>query len=68
MTFESNSAESDANSHHLDFHQNSAAIVEKTRQAWITCPEELLPLDAHINVEVGFPGGLPSNCFSADPR
>ena len=54
MTYESTSAESDANSRHLEFRRNAAAIVEKTRQMWITRPEELLPLEAKITVGMGF--------------
>ncbi len=54
MTYESTTVASDANSRYLDFRRNAAAIVEKTRQAWITRPEELLPLDAKITVDIGF--------------
>ena len=54
MTYESTSAGSDPNSRCLEFQRNSAAVVEKTRQAWITRPAEQLPLDAKITVTIGF--------------
>ena len=54
MTYESPSAESDPNSICLEFRRNAAAIVEKTRQVWITRPEELLPPDAKITLGMGF--------------
>ena len=54
MTYESTIAESETNSRYLDMRQPAAAIVDKTREAWIARPEELLPLDAKITVGVGF--------------
>lgn len=54
MTYESTSAASDQNSRYLEFQRNSAAVVEKTRQAWFARPAELLPLEAKITVGTGF--------------
>ena len=54
MTYESTTVESDADSRQLDFRQTSAAIIDKTRRAWIERPEELLPLEAKITVGIGF--------------
>ena len=54
MTYESTTPNSDGKSHHLEFSRNAAAIVDKTRRAWIERPEELLPLDAKSGVGIGF--------------
>jgi hypothetical protein len=54
MRYESASAAGDPGSQYLGIDQAAAAIVERTRQAWIARPEELLPLEAKIAVPSGF--------------
>jgi hypothetical protein len=54
MTSESTSETRERYPRHLDSRDTSAAIVDKTRQAWLARPEELLPLEAKITVGIGF--------------
>lgn len=54
MEYESTGATGDTNPGGIDLRETRASMIEKTREAWITRPEELLPLDAKIAVGVGF--------------
>jgi hypothetical protein len=54
MRCESPSAAGDSGSQYSGIGRTAVAIVDKTRQAWIVRPEELLPLEAKITVGTGF--------------
>jgi hypothetical protein len=54
MTYDSSSAEPDQEWCCIELRQNGAAIVEKTRLAWITHPEKLPPPDAKIAAGIAF--------------
>lgn len=54
MTYKSTPADDDRNRRHRDARNTSAAMVAKTREAWMARPVELLPLEANIAVGIGF--------------